>query len=69
MCSYVSGDRDLAEAVRAAQDFGMRVLIATPNRQSVARELSELADDVIDIDRDDLAKMLESRPATNPRDQ
>ncbi len=47
----------------------MRVLIATPNRQSVARELSELADDVIDIDRDDLAKMLESRPATNPRDQ
>ena len=65
----VAGDRDLAEAVQAAQDFGMRVLIATPNRQSVARELSELADDVIDIDRQDLAKMLEPPPAANPGGQ
>ena len=45
----VAGDRDLAEAVRAAQDFGAQVFVATPNRASVARELAQLADDVIHI--------------------
>ena len=54
----ISGDRDLAEAVRAAQDLGTQVLVATPNRRSVARELSELADDIIDLDRETLNKML-----------
>lgn len=59
----VSGDRDLAEAVRAAQDFGVRVLVATPNRPSVARQLAQLADDVIDISDDDLKVILQRRPS------
>lgn len=54
----ISGDRDLAEAVRAAQDLGTQVLVATPNRRSVARKLSELADDIIDLDIKTLKKML-----------
>lgn len=58
----VAGDRDLAEAVRAAQDFGSRVLIATPYRASVARELSQLADDVIDLYESDVRQMLVPRP-------
>ena len=45
----IAGDRDLAEAIRTAQDYGARVIIATPNRQSVAQELTQLADGVIDI--------------------
>lgn len=54
----ISGDRDLAEAVRAAQDLGTQVLVATPNRRSVARKLSELADDIMDLDLKTLKKML-----------
>ncbi len=57
----ISGDRDLAEAVRAAQDLGTQVLVATPNRRSVARELSDLADDIIDLDLETLTKMLHRR--------
>ena len=34
----VAGDRDFAEVVRASQDFGTRVLVATPEaRQRLAR--------------------------------
>jgi len=58
----VSGDRDLAEAVRAAQDFGVRVLVATPSRPSVARQVAQLADEVIDISPEDLRAMLPRRP-------
>ena len=61
----IAGDRDLAEAVRAAQDFGTRVLVATPNRQSVAREVAQLADDVIDISANDIQAMLPLRPASS----
>ena len=57
----IAGDRDLAEAVRTAQDFGLRVLIATPNRDSIARELAQLADDLIDISHDKIKEMLPSR--------
>lgn len=57
----ISGDRDLAEAVRAAQDLGAHVVAATPNRRSVARELSELVDDIIDLDRETLGRMLTVR--------
>ena len=57
----IAGDRDLAEAIRTAQDYGTRIVIATPNRQSVAREVVQLADDVIDIDVDDLKSMLPAR--------
>ena len=59
----VAGDRDLAEAVRAAQDFGAQVLVATPNRASVARELAQLADDVIHIPETVVRQMLTFRPA------
>lgn len=57
----ISGDRDLAEAVRTAQDLGAHVVAATPNRQSVARELSELVDGVIELDRDTLGRMFTVR--------
>ena len=57
----VAGDRDLAEAIRAAQDFGLRVLIATPNRNSIAREVAQLADALIDIGEDSLKAMLPER--------
>lgn len=54
----IAGDRDLAEAIRTAQDYGARVVIATPNQQSVARQVVQLADAVIDIAEDDLKRML-----------
>lgn len=52
----VSGDRDLAEPVRTAQDHGVHVVIATPGRQGLAKELRQLADVVIEIA--DLEKLL-----------
>lgn len=57
----VAGDRDLAEAVRAAQDFGRRVVIATPRRRSVAKELARLADEIVDLDEPVLRAMLRVR--------
>lgn len=57
----IAGDRDLAEAIRTAQDYGARVDIATPNRQSVAQEVLQLADGVIDIAVNDLTTMLTMR--------
>ncbi|MCY4028477.1 MAG: NYN domain-containing protein [Acidobacteria bacterium] len=59
----IAGDRDLAEAVRASQDFGARVLAATPNRASLARELAQLADEVIHMPETDMRRMLTPRPA------
>ncbi len=58
----IAGDRDLAEAIRTAQDFGVRVLIATPNRRAVAPEVIQLADDIVDIGVDALQLMLRPRP-------
>ena len=57
----ISGDRDLAEAVRTAQDLGSRVIVATPDRYCVARELIELADTVIEIDEEGLHRILPRR--------
>ena len=57
----VAGDRDLAEAVRAAQNFGARVLVATPRRHSVAREVAQLADGIITFDHKLLSKILPPR--------
>ena len=51
-------DRDFSEAIRAAQDFGVRVLIATPNKHRVASELTQLADGLIVIPPQVLEKML-----------
>ena len=62
----IAGDRDLAEAIRTAQDYGARVIIATPNRQNVAQEVTQLADDIIDIDAASLRPMfLERQPRAN----
>jgi len=58
----VAGDRDLADAIRAVQDFGCRVLVATPYRPSVAREVAQLADDMIDLRESDIRQMLTPRP-------
>lgn len=58
----VAGDRDFAEVIRASQDFGTRVLVATPKRISVSREVAQLADDVIDISEDEVRRMLTPRP-------
>ena len=58
----IAGDRDLAEVVRTVQDYGVRVLIATPNRASVASEVVQLADGLLDIDVEDVRKMLTDRP-------
>lgn len=57
----VSGDRDLAEAVRTIQDFGSLVVVATPDRYSLSREVAELADEIIEIDEEDLLRMLPRR--------
>lgn len=57
----VVNDRDFAGAITAAQDFGVRVLIATPSQQTVAEELTRLADDVIFISKGELTKMLPLR--------
>ncbi len=57
----IAGDRDLAEVVRAVQDFGVRVLVAIPNRASLSRELAQLADDIEEIDLKRLGEMLSVR--------
>ena len=61
----ISGDRDLAEAIRAAQELGSRVLVATPDRYCVSREVIELADSVIEISDDRLHRMLPNRFPAN----
>ena len=59
----LAGDRDFAEVVRTVQDFGVGVFVATPNRASVARELAQLADGIIDISATDIQQMLHIRPS------
>ena len=58
----ITGDLDLAEAVRQARGLGSRVLIATPNPNTVARQLRASANDVISISPADLQRMLQPRP-------
>lgn len=55
-------DRDFSEAIRAAQDFGVRVLIATPNKHRVASELTQPADGLIVIPPQVLEKILPLPP-------
>lgn len=57
----LAGDRDLAEAVRTAQDSGRRIVVATPSRSSLARELAQLADAIVELDQDALQTMLSMR--------
>ena len=56
-----SGDRDLQEAVRSSQELGARVVIATPDRHSVSREMNDLADEILELTEDDLSLMLPER--------
>lgn len=56
----ISGDRDLAEAIRSAQDFGLAVSVATPGR-GLAREVAKLADATLVIPPEKLDQMLPSR--------
>jgi uncharacterized LabA/DUF88 family protein len=50
----VTGDRDIAEAVRTAQDLGRRLVLVCPEQAGVAAELRQLADKVVDADVQDL---------------
>jgi uncharacterized LabA/DUF88 family protein len=57
----VAGDRDLAEAVRVAQDEGRRIILAHPAGGGVSTELRQLADEVHALDQDQLRQMLRVR--------
>lgn len=61
----IAGDLDLLEPVRQARSLGVRVLVATPNQNTVARELRQLADDVFNITPADLQRMLQPRPSNS----
>ncbi len=65
----IAGDRDLAEAVRTAQDYGIKITIATPNRASVANEILQIADEVRIIDAVALAEMLSLIQTQNSPEQ
>ncbi len=54
----IAGDRDLAEAVRVAQDEGRRVILLHPIGGGVATELRHLADEVRPLDEPTLRTML-----------
>ena len=62
-------DRDFVEAIRAAQDFGVRVLIATTNERRIASELRQVVDGIIEIPRVVLKEMLPAPPLTESRRQ
>lgn len=57
----VAGDRDLAEVVRTVQEFGVMVSVASPNPESVAQELAQLADVIIEISAKVIGNMLPVR--------
>ena len=57
----IAGDLDLLEAVRQARGLGVKVLVATPDLNTVARELKQLADGVFNIAHSDLQRMLQPR--------
>lgn len=58
----IAGDRDLAEPVRVAQDEGRRIVVAVPEGAGLAVELKQLADEVVELTKADLAQMLEVTP-------
>ena len=62
----ISGDRDLAEVIRTVQDYGISVFVATPNKRSVAGEVLQIADGVVNISPEELRKMLpdDTHPGT-----
>jgi uncharacterized LabA/DUF88 family protein len=62
----VAGDRDLAEAVRVAQDEGRRVIVAPPTSGGVATELRQVADVLHPLEEADLRQMLRMRGKAAP---
>lgn len=59
----VAGDRDLAEPVRMAQDEGRRIIVAAPEGASVAIELKQLADEIVELTPTLLKPMFDVAPA------
>ena len=57
----LAGDRDLAEAVRVAQDEGRRVIIAQLSGGGLATELRHLADEVLPVAPTDVQSLLRPR--------
>jgi uncharacterized LabA/DUF88 family protein len=68
MAILLAGDRDLAEAVRAAQDAGRRVVVAVPRGAGFATELRQLADQVLTLEEEDLRTMILPPPDRNDGD-
>lgn len=60
----ICGDRDVAEAVRVAQDEGRRVIIAYPHGAGFSQELRHLADELIELDKDTLRKLFVAATAS-----
>ncbi len=58
----IAGDRDLAEPVRLAQDEGRRIVVAAPEKASIASELKQLADDVVELTPAALCSMFDVAP-------
>ena len=61
MIVLVAGDRDFVEVVRVVQEYGIKVLVATPRRYSVSRELIQVADELIDMSEATMSKILVPR--------
>lgn len=59
----VAGDRDLAEPIRLAQDEGRRIIVAAPESASVAAELRQLADEMIELTPVILKSMFDVTPS------
>ena len=60
----IAGDRDLAEPVRLAQDEGRRIIVAAPEGASVAVELRQLADEIVELTPTQLRTMFDAAPAS-----
>ena len=60
----ITGDRDIAEAVRTAQDTGRRIILVRPGDKptGVSRELRQFVDDVIPIPDTDLRNIARISP-------
>lgn len=56
----VSGDRDIAEGVRVAQDAGRRIILAHPAGAGIATELRQLVDAILLIPAEHLRAMVSS---------
>lgn len=58
----MTGDRDIAEAIKVVQDQGRRVILASPKDAGTASEIRQLVDMHIELSSSDVARMLSLRP-------